>query len=212
MNNNRIWTIGGVLVIVVVLALGGLLGVKPQLDAMAASNSDREGVESLNRNYSAELARLKEQAANIDQLTAQVAELRRSVPASADLDTFVGELAALQAANGVLVTNYVPTDPAMFVPSPDIAAAIPASVLQDNFVAIPVAITVTGKRDATLNFVKGLQAGDRLVLVSDVNVAAADQKGVTTTTINGLVYVLLDAPFSQEAAAPEPEVEATAAQ
>jgi Tfp pilus assembly protein PilO len=210
MNNNRIWIISGTLVIILVLALGGLLGVKPQLDAASASNSDRESVEMLNLKHAAELAQLKKQAEAIDDLSAQVAELRRSVPASADLDTFMGELAALQAANGVVVTNYTPSDAALFLPSPETEAFVPSSVMNDNFVSISVAITVIGARESTLNFVKGLQAGSRLVHVSDVNVAAAEG-GITTTSVTGLVYVLLDAPYQDPALAPAPAPEATAA-
>ena len=210
MNNNRIWIISGALVIVIVLALGGLLGVKPQLDAASASNSDRESVELLNRQHVAELALLKAQAEDIDALAAQVAELRRSVPASADLDTFMGELGALQAANNVVVTSYAPTDAALFLPSPEVEGVVPASVMNSNFATISVAITVIGARESTLNFVQGLQSGSRLVLVSDINVAAAVD-GVTTTTITGLVYVLLDAPFVDPALAPAPAPEATAA-
>lgn len=213
MDSNRIWIVGGTLVVVVVLALGGLLGVKPQLDAAAVSNSDRESVELMNRTHTAELARLKEQAANIDQLAAQVAELRRSVPTSADLDTFIGELALLQAANKVSVASFVPSDAALFVPAPEIKAVVPATVLDNNFVTISIAITVTGAREATLNFLSGLQAGSRLVLVSDVNVAAADEAGVTTTTITGLIYVLLDAPYVDPTAVVAPATpEATAAE
>ncbi|MET4582811.1 Tfp pilus assembly protein PilO [Conyzicola nivalis] len=211
MNNNRIWIISGALVIVIVLTLSGLLGVKPQLDAAAASDSDRAAVELLNGQHAAELIQLRTQAETIDELRSQVAELRRSVPASDDLDTFIGELGALQAVNGVVVTNYTPAEAVLFLPAPAVEGAIPASVMNNNFASISVAITVTGARESTLNFVKGLQTGSRLVLVSDVSVAPAAD-GVTTTTITGLVYVLLDVPYVDPAAAPAPAPEAAAAE
>jgi len=211
MSNSRIWVIAGALVIVVVLALGGLLGVKPQLDAAKLSNDDREAVEILNDQHRAELAALKEQATRRDAISAEVAALRASVPAIPDLDGLTGELAQLAAQHGVVLTAYTPQDAAMFVPSTELEAVVPASVNATNFAVISVSITVEGTREAGLAFVKGLQSGARLVLVSDVTVGAAEE-GVTSVAITGLVYALFDTPIVDPATVAEtPAPEATAA-
>ena len=212
MSNSRIWVIAGALVIIVVLALSGLLGVKPQLDAAQLSNDDRAAVESLNDQHRAEIAALKEQSTRRDAIAAEVAGLRTSVPAIPDLDGLTGQLAQLAALHGVVITAYTPQDTTMFVPSAEIAATVPASVNATNFVVISVSITVEGTRDAALAFVNGLQSGGRLVLVSDLTVGA-ESDGVTSVAITGLVYALLDTPLVDPAAVAEtPAPEAAASE
>ena len=211
-SNSRIWVISGALVVVLVLALGGLLGVKPQLDAAQLSNEDRANVEVLNAQHAIELEALKEQSTRLAEFQAAVAELRLAIPATADLDTFTGELAALEGATGVRVTSYTPEDAALFAPSPTTAAVAPASIAASSFVKVSVKVSVVGTRDAGLAFVKGLQSGPRLVLISDVNVSAAED-GETTTDVTGLVYFLLETPYVDPAAAvPAPAPEAAAAE
>jgi len=211
MSNTRIWVIAGSLVIVMVLALGGLLGVKPQLDAAAQSRADTESVEVLNAQHTADLAKLKDSFSRIDETTAQVAALRASVPALADLDTFTGQIAALAASTGVSVLSYVPQDMAMFEPSATVAPLMPATINNTNFGTISISVSVTGTREAGLAFVAGLQSGARLALLSGINVSPVEE-GVTTVTVTGLLYVLLDQPIVDPAATPAPAPEATAAQ
>jgi len=211
MPNTRIWVIAGALVVFVVIALGGLLGVKPQLDAAQASTSDRETVEALNVQHAAELVALKEDFTRLEEVTAQVAALRSAVPAHADLDTFNGELAALATQAGVVVTSYAPQDLAMFAPSAEIAPLVPPTINSTNFATISVSIAVAGTREGALAFVSGLQSGPRLVLVHGLNVSAVEE-GVTTVTISGLLYVLLDTPYVDPAAVvetPAPEAAAS---
>lgn len=210
-SNSRIWIIAGSLVVVVVLALGGLLGVKPQLDAAQLSNDDRANVETLNAQHTIELEALKEQSTRLPEFQAAVSELRSAIPATADLDTFTGELAELEVATGAIVTNYSPEDAALFVPSVKTAAVAPVAVPPSTFVKISMKLSVVGTREAGLEFVKGLQSGSRLVLVSDVAVSA-DEDGTTTTDVTGLVYFLLDTPYVDPAAVPAPTPDATAAQ
>lgn len=211
MTNNRIWVLGGVLVIFAVLVLAGLLGVKPQLDAANTSATERANVDALNAQKRIELVSLKEEFSRLEAISTQVAELRKSIPASPDLDVFTGELAALQAAHGVTVTSYSPQAPAVFVPSEKSSASVPASIDATRFVTIPITISITGERQASLDFITGLQSGERLYLVTALTSTAGDG-GAATTTINGVLYVLLDQPIVDPAATPAPAPEATAAQ
>lgn len=207
MNSNRIWVIGGVLVTIVVLALGGLLGVKPQLDAAANSNDQRASVETLNEQHRRDLASLKEEFKQVDQIAAQVADLRKSVPASSDLDSIVAELAAMQAVYGVTVISYSSSDPATFLASEEIAAAVPASVNGSNFLTVGLSIGIAGPRDAMLAFVNGMQTNPRLMLVNSLNVSDEDE-----TVITAVVYVLLDTPLIDPNAVVTPAPTATAAE
>jgi len=206
-SNNRIWTIGGVLVIIVVLALGGLLGVKPQLDAAASSDDQRASTEALNAQHKRTLASLEEQFAQVDAIRGQVAEVRNSIPGTADLDGVIGDLAAFQAASGVSITSYSSGDPTPFMASEEIAADVPGSVSASNFLTIEINLVISGTRPAMMTFVNAMQTSNRMMLVKSLNVSDDDE-----TVISALVYVLLDTPIGAAAEAAVPPVEATASE
>ncbi|RNE59223.1 hypothetical protein EEJ31_10675 [Cryobacterium tepidiphilum] len=74
-------------------------------------------------------------------------------------------------------------------------------VTGDNFVAIPVSVTVHGDYGHVLDFIEGLQTGTRLVLVTGFNTTGEPSAGsrggestggVVTASISAYVYVLLD--------------------
>jgi Tfp pilus assembly protein PilO len=197
MDRNRIWVIAGVFVILLVAGLGWLLGVKPQLDVAQAADEERAAVDAQNLVHAEDLAALKEQYANLDEYTSELASLRESLPASADLQSLLGELNALEGANGVKITGYSALDATPFVPSAEIVDVVPASVSASNFVSIPVEVTVDGPSANVFAFIKGLQSGGRLYLVSDLSFTNnEDAPGTVSATISGLVYVLLDQPIA----------------
>lgn len=101
------------------------------------------------------------------------------------------------------------------------APAGSASITAENFVAIPIAIDVAGTYQDVVDFIDGLQNGNRLVMVNtfittepkdavastDPNApaASASSSNEITASINAFVYVLLD----PDSAAPATEATAT---
>ena len=205
--SNRIWVLAGSLVIVVVLALAGLLGVKPQLDAAQASDAQRKGVEALNAQHRAELVALKDEFTRLPEISAEVTELRKAVAANTDLDAVIAEFAAMQVAHGVTITSYNGLDPVPFLPTSAVVGQVPPTVNATNFLTTEIQLTIEGTREATLAFVKALQSGSRLFFVTDLAIAP---EGGSTVTM--LVYTLLDTPLVDPAAVvetPAPEAAAS---
>ena len=67
------------------------------------------------------------------------------------------------------------------------------TITGQNFVAIPVSVTLTGQSDNAHSFIKGLQSGTRLFLVSAITIAAdSASPNSVTATIAGYIYVILD--------------------
>jgi Tfp pilus assembly protein PilO len=197
MDKNRIWIIAGALVIVMVAALGWVLGVQPQLDIANANDAQRAGVEAQNLVHHSDLNALKAKYEQLPQLKKELETLRASIPATADLDTLIGELHALEGSNDVKVTALTTLDATAFIPSVEIASTVPASISATNFVAIPIKLTVKGNTKKALEFVEALQTGDRLFLVSDLAFTPIEgKKGEASADISGLVYVLLDKPIA----------------
>jgi hypothetical protein len=129
MDKNKLWIIGSVLVMVIVLALGWFLGIAPQLANAASAGVQRLDVQALNATQEATLAKLKRDYANIGELNAQLADLSESVPSDTAIPAFVDEVDAIGAATGVTVAGISVADAKPYepvtAPAPAGAAATP---------------------------------------------------------------------------------------
>jgi Tfp pilus assembly protein PilO len=106
----------------------------------------------------------------------------------------------------------VPVPPVAWTPPAPAAAPVPGpSVTAQNFISVPIRLTLEGAYSNALDFIDGLQKGNRLVLVTSFSTSAAAapaevaasgsraavgvtsaQPGSVTMTISALIYVLLD--------------------
>ncbi|MCI4656464.1 hypothetical protein [Cryobacterium zhongshanensis] len=234
MDKNRIWIIGSVVIMVAVLAMGLLLGIQPQLAAVATADQARVAVEASNAGQAAVLAKLQSDYAGIDALKAELIPLRASVPSGTEMPSFVTQLDALAGSTSVTLTGMTVSDAVPYAAPAALAAtgttdaaATPAAVMPltnaqitaTTFASLAVSITVTGSYAHALDFISGLQSGQRLFLVTGINTApvaedaTADAKksatGDITATITGLVYVLVPpatagTPAATTAATPTP--------
>lgn len=130
MDKTRLWIIGSVLAMVVVAALGWVLGIQPQLDQAAAADAQTVQVQSSNTAAQAVLTKLQKDSEGLPALKSRLAALGTSIPSDAQVPAFTDELTALAAANGVTITAWQITDASGFVPPANPAApaaAAPAS-------------------------------------------------------------------------------------
>ncbi len=198
-SSTRYWTIGGVLVIVVVLVLGFFLGVQPQLQAAAVSQRDLADVEAQNQLQRVELEALKQQFELLPEITAELEELRLSIAATASIDTFTTQLSSQLAATGVTLVNFTVSNGAPFVPAQQLQALVAPGVNASNFVTIPFQLSAVGPRDGIIAFIAGLQNGRRLALVDQFTMLSSGDAGAIAVDLSGLLYVLLDEPIASEA-------------
>ena len=221
MSINKIWAAGAAIVIVAILALGWFAGVSPKLQESAASKLELESVETQNSLQEITLAKIKSDFAELDSLKAELATLRGALPAGDDLSTFIGELHALEAASGIVLSSIGATEGVPFVPAPapvveetDVEADAaetaepPApSIPEGQFIVIGMDLSVKGTHEQVLAFVDALQNGNRLFLVSNLNVQLDETTQQYTGGITGFVYVLLD-PVAEAAKAEAAATEA----
>lgn len=218
MDKNRMWIIGSVVVMVAVIALGFLLGIQPQLAAVATANDARVAVEAANSGQAAVLAKLKSDFAGIDDLKAKLVPLQASVPSGTEMPRFVTQLDALAGSTSVTLSGMTVADAVPYAAPVALAATgtadatagtststtplTNAQITATTFASLAVQITVTGSYAHALDFISGLQSGQRLYLVTGITtspVAEAVATGTTkatvpgdiTATITGLVYVLV---------------------
>ncbi len=202
--NNRLWLVIAGVAGVAILALGWFLGVSPKLDEMSAANEQRASVEAQNVLHQKKLDALKKEFAQLDTLKEQLAEAQESLPPGDDLSTFLGELHDLEASSGVVLTSFSAGDGLNYVAAP--GEVSDPLITADNFVAIPIDLTVKGTRPQVIEFLNNLQYGKRLFLVIKLTVAQATDAAVVDPeseedapvveayegNISGFVYVLVD--------------------
>ncbi|WBM81188.1 hypothetical protein KIV56_08270 [Cryobacterium breve] len=223
MDRNRIWIIGSIVIVVAVVAMGLLLGIQPQLEAVSTANDDRMAVEASNSGQAAVLAKLKTDFAGIDNLKAELIPLKASVPSGTEMPSFVTQLDALAGSTSVTLSGMTVADAVPYAAPAALAstgtadaaagssdaparssAAAPltdSQITAKTFASLAVQITVTGSYAHALDFISGLQSGQRLYLVTGITTAPltdapvegakARTPGDVQATITGLVYVLV---------------------
>jgi Tfp pilus assembly protein PilO len=231
MTGNRIWMLGVALVAVVVVALGWVFGISPLLAKADLASSQAQSADAQNAAQRLALVRLKSQFQKLPELSAQLTELQRSVPQTANLDDFLDQLQQLAQSTGVSITGFTAAEatlyggaegataapkPATSTPAPTDSAApssgttTPASSLTDRLFSVPITIVVKGSSDQVMAFTDACQKGTRFFLVTtDSFTGSSDHPEDDGGTLTGFVFVVRDAPAT--AAAPAaPSAEAAA--
>lgn len=244
MKNTNIWLIGAVVLTVAIVVGGWFVGVQPQLGATASAELQRAQVLVENARHQAELDKLKADYGQLSALKADLAELRESVPAGADLPAFVDQLNALYDSSGVSFVGYTtaaalpyapqqgsgqqpaagsssgsspapsstptpsagatpsgagaaPATAASGAPAPGAPPVVNALVTGKNFVATPLTVNVQGPYANILTFVKGVQTGKRLFLVTNLQITKSTDTatpGSFDATVTGLIYSMVADP------------------
>jgi Tfp pilus assembly protein PilO len=206
---NRLKMIAAVLTGVVVLALGFVLGVQPQLTAATTASEQKASVDQQNETLRAGLATLKADNEKLPALQAELADLQTAVPSQATLPAFLSEISQLAAASGTTVMGFTTSDAVAYAPAEPAAAATDASssdsttdgagsiaapsapvatapelvtdpqITAANFSSIPITVTVKGSYEQARDFLGKLQQGSRLFLVTDFASSGSSEGGST---------------------------------
>jgi Tfp pilus assembly protein PilO len=225
MSRNRLSLLLAVLAMAVVAVGGFFLAVQPQLAQTASAHTQTAAVEQTNDTSRSELARLRQQAADLPAMKRELSTRATSVPDTARLSAFIDQLNTIAAASGMQVSSFTASDATAYSPavaaeptaagqagatpsaSPSSTAeAVPsapeapslvtdAAVTGQNFSVIPVTVAVDGSFDQALQFVKGVQGGDRLFLITTISSTEKSGEDGTASsssswTFGGSIYVL----------------------
>jgi len=215
MTRNKLWVVAGFSLVIFILGGGWLVGIAPQLAIASNAQKDRANVLTLNVANQLLLTKLQKEYQNITPLKDQLDLLTRSVPASANNSSFISELNSLATANDVTIKSITITDAKPYTPSTQVPsgnasqeAPLPqtnSQITSTNFVVIPIQISVTGSYVNVLEFVNGIQMGQRLFLISTLSSAGSiiskggvsnpspskSTSGKVDASIGGYIYVLL---------------------
>lgn len=182
MSTLRLWVIGAVLASVVIVALGWFLGVSPRFAEVASAGEERQSVETINVGYEATLIELQQLSSELPALSAELEALRLSIPADPALSPLLGELNALAEASGVFLDQVIASPPALF-PEENLEGSGVSGL-----VVLPVTIEASGPGTALDAFVEQVQFGERLILVTSIDLTEDPVSG--SVVLTGFIFVL----------------------
>lgn len=198
----RIWVLGTVLICGVLVLLGVLGGLLPQLTAARSTQILIGAAEMRNDAQRTQLAALVAAEPRRAVLTEQLAELREAMPATVASAAFARELHDIEGATGARVVRFsllppvaATTEVAAEAPSDGTASdteaeAPEASAAAGGTITIPVSLEVSGGRDQVVEFARRLQLGSRLLTVDSVEQRGGGSSAESDTlTLTGAIYV-----------------------
>ena len=216
MTKIKLWILGSVAIILILIGGGWLLGIAPQLAIASKANQDRATAISYNNQNQLLLTKLRIDYLNIDAFKKQLDMLRLSVPTSANIASFISELNLAANRNNVVIKSIQLSDAKPYTPiepPPSATGAAGAStplinskITPANFVVIPLQFLVTGSYNQVLKFIKVVQSGQRLFLVATFSSGGstvtpslkvnpslpANFSASVEASIGGYIYVLLE--------------------
>ena len=213
MNRERLWGLTWIAAMGTVVLLGTLLGLVPKVEESNAAARELTMVEAQNTKLKASLATLNDDFANIDELRDDLADVQLGIPPAADIPAFVAQLAAIAAQHQVTLdqisisdgTGYAPVAPvatatgaaattAAATTDASTATVVPASpaLTPATYISVPVSIEASGTSSTVLDFLAGLQYGNRIISINTFSTDAGTSSDTVTISIAAEIYVLTD--------------------
>jgi hypothetical protein len=125
--NNRIWMIGTVTVMLVIVVAGWFLGAQPFIAAAAVADQQTADVAAQNAAQTAQIAQLTTQMKQLPQLKQDYKGLQASIPGTSNTAGFIKGLDALATAAGVQIVGFTVGDPLAYTVPTSVAAAAAAA-------------------------------------------------------------------------------------
>lgn len=225
MNRDRLWGLTWIVAVAAVVLLGTLLGIVPKVEEASAASRELTTVEAQNLEHEVALATLKDEFAHLDDLRDDLEELQLGIPLAADIPAFVAQLDTIATTYQVTLdqisisdgTGFVPIEPVVVAeedadaadaaatdaPAADAANSTAALTMgarlsPENYISVPISIEASGTSATVLDFLSGLQYGDRIVAISSFSTDSAEAADTVTVSISAEIYVLVD-PFATTA-------------
>jgi Tfp pilus assembly protein PilO len=123
MTGNRLWAIGVIVGIVVIVVLGWVIGISPALTQASEAATQTQIVSSQNSVIRATTAKLQAEFATLPAIDAKLKALQAEFPDSADLGGLLRQLQDLAQSTGVTISTFTAGEAAPYGGAAAVAAA-----------------------------------------------------------------------------------------
>jgi hypothetical protein len=191
------WTVGGLLLMTVIMVSTALLGVMPTLLASQALVETKAKIDQGNISRGAFLAKLQASASNKAALAIDLAQKRALFPARLANVELMDSLNTVAANSGVEISNLTTSTPQLFVAPASVADSaryaralqnIPPGALHVSEISVSFSGSITQLSEA-LNL---LQSGSRYILVYRITLPESSETtpGIYALDISAQVFML----------------------
>ena len=205
MTDTRKWTLGAVLVSVLILVAGWFLLIAPQRAEVSKLQTETQTQDNANSASETELAVLKQQNKDLPEKQAELAALQTKIPESPDLPTYIREMQDIGRQAGVEFASLTPTAPVTVGG----VAGTGGALVPEQLAALNVDLVVSGDYFQITKFMNDLETAKRYTLVSGYDITTEESDGaaptdssssstsdstVLTATINARIYLVPPTP------------------
>ncbi len=165
---DRIWLIGGAVVVALLVVAGWFLLIGPRYTAADDVRAQTEDTQVQLISLRKRITELKKQQADLGTIEAALAKKQKALPADSGVPAFLRQLQDAGTATSVDVTGVSVSTPVQMVNLPTVWS-------------LPITLTAQGTSTALESFLTTLQTGQaRAVLIEKANLSP--QADTTTTT------------------------------
>lgn len=208
MTDTRKWTLGAVLVAVMILVAGWFLLISPKRGEVADLQVQTQTQTRTNSTLETELAVLKEQNKDLPEKQAELAALRTKIPETPELPTYIREMQDIGRQSGVTFASLTPATPVGLGGTTSSTGAL----VPDELAAINVDMVVAGSYFEIIKFMNDLETSSRYTLVSGYTIgeegaeagASAQESPELTATVNARIYLVPSTPEVADTTATTP--------
>lgn len=178
MKRSHVWLLGAAAADVAVLALGWVAVVAPARSDAATLRASTAAEQAATDKQRGDLARLRQEAAQLPATRREIAEIARQIPAGVELPTMIRGLTAIGRATSVNVTSIAPGTP----------TAVGAGFTQLQ--QVPVQLAVSGSYPNVERYLGRLEYLPRAVLVTALTLQTANgsSSGAVTAQLGLRVF------------------------
>ncbi len=220
MNRSPFVILIGAVLVIAILVVGWFGLVAPQIATASANSAQAAAVEQGNTERSIALQQFATQNKQLPALRKKLAHLQEAIPATSQLDVFLGELNSLASASGVTIDGITPGEALPYsastststststgtgssaasaaTPTPTPVPTAPTTTTTPTTSAtglytIAVTITVAGTQSQVVAFSKALQSGSRLFLLTTMSFQGSGIGLPASGSLSGYIFVAPEA-------------------
>jgi hypothetical protein len=210
--DKRLWLAGGAALALIVMAVGWVAVIGPQLSSTHTVRGQADSARAQNTSLTAAVAKLKQQNDNVGQLKSTLRQALAGLPFDTGLPTFTRQLAdqatqtrvtlssitvgpavaSTTAGTGAAVPSASATAPSPTTPAPSAAAPAPTAAPATAVMAIPISLLSKGSNAHQMAFLKAIQAdGPRRALVTSTTLTGDAGNGQPSIDASSTMTVQL---------------------
>ncbi|MFI4980671.1 MAG: type 4a pilus biogenesis protein PilO [Nevskiales bacterium] len=166
-----------VLLALLIIGFGGYFLVQPEYEQLGQEQQKEVGLRQEFENKQQKVAALDAYKAQLEEMQHSFGDMLRQLPSKAEVANLLNDISQTRIANNL--------QEELFQPQTDIT--------KDFYVEMPNRITVTGSYHDMGQFVSGVAALPRIVVIDEIDIKPAEKKGMLRLSALAKTYRYQDA-------------------